>query len=117
MANQMEFLEWKGFESRRAELMSEEEFRDMQNTLIDNPAFGAVLPRTGGCRKMRVRRPGTGKSGGARVIYYCLGKRNEIHLLMLFPKGAKTTLTRGEESILKALTTKVKATKGSKGRL
>jgi putative transcriptional regulator len=38
--------------------------------LADNPFASEVIPGTGGLRKVRWRRFGLGKRGGARVIYY-----------------------------------------------
>jgi len=35
-----------------------------------NPDVGDVIPDTGGIRKARWKRPGTGKRGGVRVIYF-----------------------------------------------
>jgi hypothetical protein len=34
------------------------------------PDAGTVIPGSGGCRKLRWSRPGMGKQGGARVIYF-----------------------------------------------
>ncbi|MDO9386538.1 MAG: hypothetical protein Q7T65_07525 [Thiobacillus sp.] len=38
--------------------------------LAANPDAGDVIPGSGGCRKVRWTRPGMGKRGGARVIYF-----------------------------------------------
>ncbi|MEN9435872.1 MAG: hypothetical protein RIR09_527 [Pseudomonadota bacterium] len=38
--------------------------------ISENPTAGDVIPGAGGLRKVRWKREGTGKSGGARVIYY-----------------------------------------------
>jgi hypothetical protein len=54
--------------ARRAGL-DEEDLTDLIKTLIERPDLGAVIPRTGGARKVRLRLPGRGKRGGARVIY------------------------------------------------
>jgi hypothetical protein len=35
-----------------------------------NPDVGDVIPDTGGLRKVRWTRPGTGKRGGVRVINF-----------------------------------------------
>jgi hypothetical protein len=35
-----------------------------------NPEQGDLIPETGGVRKIRWARPGSGKRGGARVIYF-----------------------------------------------
>ena len=38
--------------------------------ISDNPLAGDVIPGAGSLRKVRWKREGMGKSGGARVIYY-----------------------------------------------
>ena len=47
---------------------------DDRAALVDfiarNPESGDVIPGTGGVRKVRWTRPGSGKRGGARVVYF-----------------------------------------------
>ncbi len=38
--------------------------------IAHNPESGDLIPETGGVRKMRWGRQGSGKRGGARVIYF-----------------------------------------------
>ena len=38
--------------------------------IAGEPEVGAVIKDSGGCRKVRWSRPGTGKSSGVRVIYF-----------------------------------------------
>lgn len=38
--------------------------------LAANPEAGDVVPKSGGCRKVRWSRAGTGKHGGVRIIYF-----------------------------------------------
>jgi hypothetical protein len=54
---------------------------------------------------MRFRRPSRreGKSGGTRVIYYFLDRRDRIYLLLVYSKTAKDDLTRAEENELRKL--------------
>jgi hypothetical protein len=51
-----------------------------------NPNEGDVVPDTGGICKVRWKRPGMGKSGGVRVIYYVLNAKEKIVLLTLYAK-------------------------------
>ena len=64
-----------------------------------------MVERTGGFRKVRFARPSRreGKSGGTRVIYYFLDRRDRIYLLLAYAKGVKDNLTRAEENELKKL--------------
>ena len=73
--------------------------------LVEDPKRGQVVERTGGFRKVRFARPSRreGKSGGTRVIYYFLDRRDWIYLLLVYAKGVKDNLTRAEENELKKL--------------
>jgi mRNA-degrading endonuclease RelE of RelBE toxin-antitoxin system len=51
-----------------------------------NPNAGDVVPESGGIRKVRWGKAGSGKSGGVRVIYFVLNAREEIVLLTLYSK-------------------------------
>jgi hypothetical protein len=56
------------------------------NWIAANPEAGAVIPGSGGCRKVRWTTPGTGKRGGARVIYF-LHRNETIWLLIVYRKA------------------------------
>lgn len=77
----------------------------MELLLLDEPTRGQLIERTGGFRKVRFARPSRreGKSGGARVIYYLLDRRDRIYLLLVYAKGVKDDLTRAEENDLRKL--------------
>ena len=73
--------------------------------LLEEPTRGQLIERTGGLRKVRFARPSRreGKSGGTRVIYYLLDRRDRIYLLLVYAKGVKDDLTRAEENDLRKL--------------
>ncbi|MBN4056308.1 type II toxin-antitoxin system RelE/ParE family toxin [Rhodothermus sp. AH-315-K08] len=106
-----QFLEWEGFRKRRKALLTDEEYRTLQNVLLENPRVGQVMPRTGGFGRIRVKRGGGGKRGGFRVIYYCHEAPGVIHLLMLFAKNEQTKLTADQERVLKGLAMGIKVRK------
>lgn len=54
----------------RKDLMDDDEFRELQTYLLEAHERGDTISHTGGCRKIRWSRPGMGKRGGVRVIYY-----------------------------------------------
>lgn len=56
------------------------------------------MPGCGGARKLRVARPGKGKSGGYRVVSYFAGRDVPVFLLTVFPKNMKTNLTQAERN-------------------
>lgn len=85
--------------------MTEEDRRELELLLLDEPTRGQLIERTGGFRKVRFARPSRreGKSGGTRVIYYLLDRRDRIYLLLVYAKGVKDDLTRAEENDLRKL--------------
>jgi hypothetical protein len=48
---------------------------------------GDVIPGVGGLRKVRWRRKGIGKRGGARVIYFTRLASGELVLLFVYAKA------------------------------
>lgn len=56
--------------------------------LACNPDAGEVIPRSGGLRKLRWSRPGVGKRGGVRVVYYNRMANGQIWLLLIYAKSA-----------------------------
>jgi hypothetical protein len=57
------------------------------NWIAANPLAGDVVPKSGGCRKVRWSRAGMGKRGGVRVIYFNQLAAGEIILLMVYAKA------------------------------
>lgn len=61
--------------------------------IAGNSGAGDVVPGSGGIRKVRWRRAGSGKSGGVRVIYFTRTVDEEIVLLTLYAKSTTDNLT------------------------
>jgi hypothetical protein len=61
--------------------------------IAERPNIGDVVPESGGLRKVRWRREGSGKSGGVRVIYYTRTPEGELILLTLYAKSKTDNLT------------------------
>jgi len=51
-------------------LMSDDEYKELQEALVSRPDLGDIIKGSGGLRKVRWRLDGRGKSGGIRAIYY-----------------------------------------------
>ncbi len=62
--------ELPGYRRRADELLTAEEQDAIVDLIAIEPTCGDLIPGTGGLRKVRVGRGGSGKRGGARVIYY-----------------------------------------------
>ncbi len=75
------------FERILPSYLDDDEYSELQQFLIQNPEAGDVVPGSGGVRKMRWARAGTGKRGGLRVIYFVRYKPNEFWMLTLYAKA------------------------------
>ena len=76
--------------------LSDEEVADIISALAADPLSGDVIPGTGGARKLRFARQGSGKSGGYRTIHYFGGNHVPIFLLALIDKRKMANLTKAE---------------------
>lgn len=81
------FIEQPIFTRLLAELTADEPYRKFQIELADRVDKWPVVRGTGGLRKARMRLPGRGKSGSARVLYLWFPKHRTICLYLIFSKG------------------------------
>ena len=97
---QLTFIETSIFSRDRSKYFDDDEFNRFESTLLENPEVGDLITGTGGCRKVRWRRRGTGKSGGVRVIYYHLSASNRLYFLLVYPKNQQDNLTDAQKNYL-----------------
>ena len=67
-----------------------------------------MIQGTGGLRKIRWKRPGAGKRGGVRIIYYYYDQHAPVYLLTAFAKNEKENITNEDKQHLAALTAQLK---------
>lgn len=84
-------------------LLSDDEYRHLQNELVEDPERGDIIKGGGGIRKLRYAAQGRGKSGGVRVIYDWVKDNHQIYMLVVYPKSKKDDLTDQETAILRDL--------------
>lgn len=72
---------------------SEEERGEFAAHIAEFPNSGDVVPQSGGIRKVRWRRAGSGKSGGVRVIYFTRTAEEEVVLLLIYAKSKTESIT------------------------
>jgi len=95
---------------RQAEaLWCEEERQEFIGYIASDPERGDVIPGTGGVRKLRWRRPGSGKRGGVRVVYFYYRPTVPLYLLMVYGKSRKEDLTPDEKRAVRDLTAVLKS--------
>jgi hypothetical protein len=99
----MEFVETPTFTRQVTQLMTDDEYRAMQNMLVADPTRGDLIQGGGGIRKLRHAVQGRGKSGGVRAIYYWLKDDHLIYMLVVYPKSSKDNLSDREVAILREL--------------
>jgi hypothetical protein len=99
----MIFVETRPFSRRRAEQLTDEEFRQLHLWLVNDPEAGDLIPGAGGLRKLRWAAAGRGKRGGVRIIYYPFLGRHLIFLLFMYPKNEQADLTPEQKRVLRAL--------------
>jgi len=92
----MVFVETSLFSKLLPDYLGDEEYRGLQNYLIERPDAGAIIQRSGGVRKVRWAAGGKGKSGGVRIIYYWLRADDQIFLLTIYGKSEKADLSTDE---------------------
>ena len=69
-----------------ADIWNDLERNEFISWIAANPEAGDLIPGSGGCRKVRWSRQGTGKRGGTRVIYF-LAQQATIWLLIAYTKS------------------------------
>ena len=86
-------------------VLSNAERADVISIVAETPRAGVALG--GGVRKMRIGRPGRGKSGGARVVYLFAGEDVPVFLLTVFAKNEKADLDPRERTALISATKRI----------
>ena len=85
-------------------LLADVQEREVERVLCNDPQAGDTIANSGGVSKLRVKLPGKGKSGGARVIYFYRGSVGRIYLLYVYAKGEQETISAAEKREMRKLT-------------
>ena len=92
----MVFVELPIFVRCAQDMFSDDDLRELQVTLLKNPAAGDLILGGRGLRKLRVPLPGRGKRGGARVIYYHWVSQDQCLLVFAYAKNVAADLTKDQ---------------------
>ena len=99
----MRFVETPVFTKEVRDFLADEEYRALQLALLFRPEQGAVIPGSGGLRKLRWGVGGRGKRGGLRVIYYWAEEEEIFYMLFVYPKNVQEDLTPTQLRVLSRL--------------
>jgi len=84
-----------------SQLLDDDQYRELQELLIENPEIGDLIQGSGGLRKIRWKLAGRGKRGGARIIYYWAVSADQIRMLYVYSKGDQENLTKDQLKVLR----------------
>ena len=94
------FVMTAGFEKSWEHMgLGDEELRELQNVLLENPDAGDVIPDLAGARKIRI--PLT-------VIYVDVVVKEQIFLLLAYPKNVQTDMNPAQKKIIRNLIETIK---------
>jgi hypothetical protein len=101
-------VELTAFIKASSAIWSEEEKEAFIFFIGSCPLAGTVIPGCHGIRKVRWSIDGTGKRGGARVIYYYYDNQHPIFLMAVYSKNEKIDLSSEEKKILNNFIAQIK---------
>jgi mRNA-degrading endonuclease RelE of RelBE toxin-antitoxin system len=87
--------------------VAKEDFEELEKSLVENPTNGDPIQGTGGLRKARLKSTARGKSGGFRICYCDVKKKEKLFLIVIYAKNVKENLTKEEIKILGSLVEKL----------
>lgn len=83
--------------------LTDEDLRNLENVLLEDPKAGNTIQGTGGLRKIRIALDQHGKRGGGRVIYIDIELKETIYFINVYTKNEKDDLTEDEKKAFKAV--------------
>ena len=89
-------------------VLSDEEWQVIEQSLLDNPTVGVVIPGTGGVRKLRVAFANRGKRGSARTVYLYVDRDKIVYFLLAYAKNTQEDLTADQKRQIRAVAEKLK---------
>lgn len=99
----LKIVETTVFTRRVLKLLSDDEYRLLQQALLLKPDLGQIVRGSGGIRKVRWRLQTSGKRGGVRVIYYWAVTQETILMLYIFAKNERSDLSPSQIKIMRQI--------------
>ena len=89
-------------------LWTDDERFEFVDFIARNPEAGDLIPATGGVRKVRWGRQGSGKRGGVRIIYFYHDPAMPLYLLMIYAKARRDDLSPDARRAIQGLVARLK---------
>ena len=96
------------FTRQASALWSDDERFEFVDFIARNPEAGDLIPASGGVRKVRWGRQGSGKRGGVRIIYFYHDPAMPLYLLMIYAKARRDDLSPDARRTVQALVARLK---------
>ena len=96
----MRFVETPVFTAALQKHLDDEQYRQLQIALMLRPEQGPIIRASGGLRKVRWAKPGAGKRGGLRVIYFWAAAEPTFYMLYAYSKSEQGDLTPAQARVL-----------------
>jgi hypothetical protein len=96
----MRFVETPVFTATMQRHLDDDQYRQLQIALMLRPEQGPVIRASGGLRKVRWAKPGAGKRGGLRVIYFWAPAERAFYMLYAYAKAEQGDLTPAQTRAL-----------------
>jgi mRNA-degrading endonuclease RelE of RelBE toxin-antitoxin system len=98
------------YEKRVVKWLTSEDRMEMEAYIVSDPEAHPIIPGTKGVRKARWSRPGMGKRGGLRLIYYFWVEPNAVLLLTVYAKNEKENLSDADKKEIRKIVESLKRT-------
>lgn len=104
----MKLFATKTYERAVGKLLPDDDRKEMEAAIAEDPAAAPIIPGTGGIRKVRWSVPGRGKRGGIRTIYFYHAGPQAIYLLTAYGKSTREDLTPADKKAWSKLVAEIK---------
>ena len=108
LTNPITVAETLTFQRQADDVWSDEDREAFIDFIARNPEAGDIIRDGGGVRKVRWGRQGTGKSGGARVIYFFYNLGTPLYLLLVYAKAVRADISHDAKKTVREFAERIK---------
>ena len=84
------------------------DYEDLEKLLCNQPDSGALIQKTGGLRKIRLKSSSKGKRGGFRVCYFDFPEKEQLFFIVIYGKNEQENISEEDKAVFKKLIEKIK---------